>query len=1073
MKKQLFYLKAFIALILLTVTFNGFTQEKQNFSTNSTLQDQSFFVENKGQWPSEVLYLTRLGGLDAWITQKGVLYDFYRIEEIKNNVTNETFPEDVKPSLFNRIGHVVLCKLQGNKINLKTEGKQKLQGYYNYLIGNNPSKHATHVALYKEVVLKNVYNGIDIRYYFDKGSLRFDYIVHPGADPNQITFSLKGSNNNYINEKGNLTFTTRFGEVQMTELLSYQYQGNEKKKVESKFIRKGNDWKIDVANYDPNKELIIDPLIFSTYIGGSDIDRGRSIAYDNNKNIYIVGESISTDYPVTILGTYQATNQGLYDVVVSKFNPTATSLIYSTYIGGDNIDYSSAIQVNSSGEVFITGYTKSNNFDVTLDALQNTFGGGIYDAFVSRLNSLGTSLLYSTYLGGSGTDMALSITIDANNSAYVAGYTTSSNFPLQNAYQTSLGGGTDIFISKISSTGQNLLYSTYFGGTGDDYCYSIAVNTSGSIYFTGYTKSNNFPTTNGAFQTSLQGTSDAFITKLYNNTLTYSTYLGGSNEEVSRSLKIDAAGNAYITGYTASNNDFDVTSGAYQSTYGGGTQDAFITKINTNGTALVYSTYLGGSNDDYGYSIALDNNVPCITGYSFSFDFPTTPGAFQTTKLGTYEDAFIAKVSSSQGLVYSTYVGGNNVDRAYSLVMDNNAALITGYTNSTNYPLSANAYQTNFGGVSDILLTKICLMGIALDTTQGSQDQNVCINTPIENIKFKASGSTAIGTPLGLPAGVTAYWSQPFYFNIPAVIITGTPSVEGTYNYSIPIIGSCDTVIVTGTIVVDPENTVTLTSNNDLQTVCINTPIENISYVTTGATGIGTPTGLPTGITATFAGNAIFISGTPTEDGEFPFSIPLTGGCGNTQATGFLTVNSNTTVTLTSASGTDNQTVVVNNAITDITYELFVANGIGTPNGLPNGVTASYQDFVVTISGTPTETGVFNYDIPLTGGCGSVTNITGTITVNSPSGIETAGLMQASYTLIPNPVKNQLVISCNKEFNNSQLILRNVLGQEINTWNDIKGKTYSIDMQDYTKGLYYIEIIEKDSTRTILKVMKE
>lgn len=213
-------------------------------------------------------------------------------------------PDKFEHKDYTRIGHRVLYELQNTNSNPSPEGKQKQEGYYNYLIGNDPSKHASYVGLYKEAIVKNVYNGIDIRYYFDQGSLRYDYIVHPGADPAQIQFTLKGSEKTYLNAQGNLVFTTRFGEVQLAEL--YCYQGNNKKEVSSQFIATNKHYSIHIADYNKTQDLIIDPLIYSTFLGGSASDIGQSIAIDGSGNAYVTGETSSADYDITP-GAYQTT----------------------------------------------------------------------------------------------------------------------------------------------------------------------------------------------------------------------------------------------------------------------------------------------------------------------------------------------------------------------------------------------------------------------------------------------------------------------------------------------------------------------------------------------------------------------------------------------------------------------------------------------------------------------------------------------------------------------------------------------------------------------------------------------
>ncbi|MDW8348607.1 MAG: SBBP repeat-containing protein, partial [Bacteroidia bacterium] len=297
----------------------------QNTEAQSKLAkaDRLFFIENKGQWHSDVLYLCRMGGLDFWITKYGVNYTFYKIERNKaakfnrSMLSEHKFDHDPENEIL--LGHRVLFELQNHNPKLSREGKKQLEGYYNYFIGNDPSKHATYVGLYKEAIVKNVYEGIDLRYYFDNGNLRYDFVVQPYADASQIKFKLRGQYSVYTKGERELCFTTRFGEVAMAEL--HTYQGS--RTVPSKFVKNGDVWQIALGSYDRSKVLVIDPLIYSTYIGGSDIDRGYGIAVDGSGCAYVTGETMSINYNVTA-GVFQTTNGGLYDVFVTKLNTSGS-----------------------------------------------------------------------------------------------------------------------------------------------------------------------------------------------------------------------------------------------------------------------------------------------------------------------------------------------------------------------------------------------------------------------------------------------------------------------------------------------------------------------------------------------------------------------------------------------------------------------------------------------------------------------------------------------------------------------------------------------------------------------------
>jgi hypothetical protein len=395
-------------------------------------------------------------------------------------------------------------------------------------------------------------------------------------------------------------------------------------------------------------------LVYSTYLGGSTVDFSSGIAVDASGNAYVTGGTFSTNFPTA--NALQATLTGTRNAFVTKLNPTGSALVYSTYLGGNGGnagfgfgDFGSGIVADASGNAYVTGKTTSTNFP-TVNALQSTLGG-FENAFVTKINPTGSALVYSTYLGGSGSDEGSSIAVDASGNVYITGFTTSTNFPTANALQSTLAGIpglADVFVTKINATGSALVYSTYLGGSEVDFGNGIAVDTSGNAYVTGSTVSTNFPTAN-ALQATLAGCCNAFVTKMNasGSALIYSTYLGGSGNgkfgDGGSSIAVDALGNAYVTGSTLSTNF--PTANALQPTFGGGNGDAFVTKINPIGSALVYSTYLGGNNTDLATGIAVDacGNAYMI-GSTSSTNFPTA-NALQPT-LGGSGNAFVAKIGS-------------------------------------------------------------------------------------------------------------------------------------------------------------------------------------------------------------------------------------------------------------------------------------------------------------------------------------------------------------------------------------------------------------------------------------------
>jgi hypothetical protein len=294
---------------------------------------------------------------------------------------------------------------------------------------------------------------------------------------------------------------------------------------------------------------------------------------------------------------------------VAKFNTDGSALIYSTFLGGRSDELGEAIAVDDGGNAYITGYTISPDFP-TINAVQST-AGGAGESFLTKLNADGSALIYSSYLGGSGYDEGFGVSVDSMGHAYVSGRTTSTNFPVKNAFQPAFGGGdvqmmgSDAFVAKFDSSGAMLVYSTYLGGSDLDEAYAIAADKAGSAYVTGRTYSLDFPTQN-ALQVALGGYLDAFVTKLApNGSLAYSTYLGGNDGELGFGIAVNGFGDAYVSG--ATEGPGFPTVNPLQPTYGGGNSDAFLAKLDAQGSALVYSTYLGGSGYEGAYDVAVDS----------------------------------------------------------------------------------------------------------------------------------------------------------------------------------------------------------------------------------------------------------------------------------------------------------------------------------------------------------------------------------------------------------------------------------------------------------------------------------
>ena len=392
-------------------------------------------------------------------------------------------------------------------------------------------------------------------------------------------------------------------------------------------------------------------LVYATFLGGNDNDYGQGIAVDGSGNAYVAGNTWSANFPTTP-NAFDTSHNGGSDAFMVKLNPAGSGLVYATLLGGSDDDYGHGVVVGGNGSAYMAGETDSSNFPTTPGAFDTSYNGGDgADAFVARLNSAGSGLVYATYLGGSRFDAGYGITVNVSGSAYVTGETGSSNFPTTSgAFDTSYNGGDiDAYVVKLNPAGSGLAYATFLGGSGGDWGNLITVNVNGSAYVVGPTGSSNFPTTPGSFDTGYNGGDrDAFVVKLNpaGGGLAYATFLGGNGTDFGNGIAVDGSGSAYVVGRTGSS-DFPTTPGSFDTSYNGGDRDAYVAKLNPSGSGLSYATFLGGSRSDSGYgSIAVDGSGSAyVTGQTHSSNFPTTSGAFDTSYNGGDRDAYVAKLA--------------------------------------------------------------------------------------------------------------------------------------------------------------------------------------------------------------------------------------------------------------------------------------------------------------------------------------------------------------------------------------------------------------------------------------------
>jgi len=596
------------------------------------------FEPNRGQASSAVDFLARGPGYSMALGPNGAVLALSAGKGSRVNGTGKSA--------------VVGMHLVGANRQPKSAATKRLAGVSNYMVGDRKAWR-TGVPSFGRVRYDEVYPGVDLVYRGNQNELRYDLMVDAGADPSQIAVGFKGSRKLSITDGGDLLIHARSGAIRQRRPVLFQGDGAARRRVAGHYVLKGDGRRVgfEVGVYDRSKPLVIDPTIaYSTHLGGYNTVVGNSasqeatngIAVDSAGNTYVVGQTDS--------------------LAATPAAPTSTP------------------------------------YPTTSGALQTTFGGGTRDAFVTKLNPAGTTVLYSTYLGGSLEDRATDVAIGSNGNAYVSGSTLSTNFPTASPLQAASGGGRDAFIAQLNANGTGLVYSTYLGGGGVDSANRIALDASSAAHVGGTTGpaagtagspsvTNDFPTTAGAFQSTfgggVAGTSapfaapnDAFVTKINpaGSSVDYSTYLGGPLSDSGASIAVDSAGSAYVAGSTSSPNVFG-TAGAFQPALNTGGGDAYVAKLNTTGTALSYATYLGGTQRDSGTGVAVDAaGSAFVTGETPSTDFPTKNAnqPANASAPGPNEaDSFVTKLNpAGSDTVFSTYNGSNTYDTGTDIAVD-------------------------------------------------------------------------------------------------------------------------------------------------------------------------------------------------------------------------------------------------------------------------------------------------------------------------------------------------------------------------------------------------------------------
>jgi hypothetical protein len=526
-----------------------------------------------------------------------------RVKFLSRGSGHTLFLTSTEAVLASSSRNAVRMRLLGADRDAQVNGLDRLPGNSNYFLGNDPAKWHTNVPTYAKVRYSQIYPGVDLVYYGNQRELEYDFIVAPGANPDEIRLAIRGAQRIFIDQDGNAVLRRKEGDIRLRKPHVYQEIDGQEMEIAGGYLLKGRELRFRVTGYDHHRPLVIDPVLtYATYLGGPGSDGATGVAVDSAGNAYVVGVT-SGGFPLS--GPEQAVFEGVQNLFISKLNPAGTALIYSTYLGGSGNDTGYAIAVDTSGSAYVTGTTTSSNFPVTGGAFQSKISAAP-DAFVTKLSPDGASLVYSSYLGGSANDLGFAIAVDSSGYAYVAGETQSGDFPhigstpnVQNPVfcDPANAGGFDGFIAKVTPDGGTLVYSLFLGGSGTDRANGVAVDSSGNAYVAGNTNSTDFLASNcpgPSLHLTNSGGNDAFVVKVNptGTSILGGRLLGGSGQDAATSIAVDGSGSVYLAGESNSG--------------GAGGLDAFGAKLDSS-LGTLYFTYFGGTGLDLATGVAVDS----------------------------------------------------------------------------------------------------------------------------------------------------------------------------------------------------------------------------------------------------------------------------------------------------------------------------------------------------------------------------------------------------------------------------------------------------------------------------------
>lgn len=719
----------------------------------------NYFVKNFGQWDSDILYVATKSNYNFIITQDALMCDYFYVSQSGNNRIKN--------------GHLIKINFDNaNKFDYSTELKRS-SWYLNYFIGNDPARWKTNVYGVEEITFREIYSKIDLALKFQDNVPRYDFIVKPGGNISQIKIRFHGAD--VVGTDGkNIRLSTRFGEIINGNLFAYQVENGVFAEVECKFVQiSGNQFSFEVGEYDRNKELIIDPIVIQSYFGGNANDEFIDVVEVSTGILVATGWTESANFPTTP-GIYDVDYNDARDVFVSKFDVTGSKreLIFSTFLGGGATDYPVGVSVGETGSIYVAGSTNSLDFPL-YQSIGVSINGG-YDVFITKLTSDGKNLVYSTYIGGNKDDIATAAKLATDKGVFVTGYTTSTNFPVTGgAYQSKLKGKEDIFILKLSSSGKTIDQATYIGGSDDDRAYAMAVSISNTAFIVGATKSGDFPMVpyrtgfggrilDSPYDRTYNGGWDVAVIKFLGEggKVDYSTFFGGSADDIGRAVTFTTDQRIIFAGETYKESiptpSFPISNNAYQATHKGNA-DVFIASLSniiegkdqwgntTRRQDLVFSTFMGGSGNEYPASINIfpGNQTLIISGYTNSANFPIVNNP-SGRRIGKYDLFYVNMSLDGSSVLFSDLYGTSDDDSTKAFFKaDNGDYYFAATTNSRNMTQIYPLQGAAYSGANDGLLIKYSTTDLNIESPVGREE--LCPNSTL-NIRWNSETFSANDT---------------------------------------------------------------------------------------------------------------------------------------------------------------------------------------------------------------------------------------------------------------------------------------------------------------------------------------